>query len=43
MQLDGVWIPLVTPFRDSLLDIPSLRRLVDDLIPKGIGRRRHDG
>jgi 4-hydroxy-tetrahydrodipicolinate synthase len=36
MQLDGVWIPLVTPFRDSLLDIPSLRRLVDDLIPKGI-------
>lgn len=36
MLLEGVWIPLVTPFRDSRLDLPSLRRLVDDLIPKGI-------
>jgi 4-hydroxy-tetrahydrodipicolinate synthase len=27
-RLQGLWLPLVTPFRDSELDVPSLRRLV---------------
>jgi 4-hydroxy-tetrahydrodipicolinate synthase len=27
-QLQGLWLPLVTPFRDGKLDEPSLRRLV---------------
>src|ERR1700692_4474850 len=26
-QLQGLWLPLVTPFRDGELDEPSLRRL----------------
>lgn len=27
-RLQGLWLPLVTPFRDGELDVPSLRRLV---------------
>ena len=27
-QLQGLWLPLVTPFRDGELDEASLRRLV---------------
>ncbi len=27
-QLQGLWLPLVTPFRDRVLDVSSLRRLV---------------
>jgi hypothetical protein len=27
-QLQGLWLPLVTPFRDGELDEPSLRRLI---------------
>jgi 4-hydroxy-tetrahydrodipicolinate synthase len=27
-RLHGLWLPLVTPFRDGELDAPSLRRLV---------------
>jgi 4-hydroxy-tetrahydrodipicolinate synthase len=27
-QLQGLWLPLITPFRDGELDVPSLRRLV---------------
>src|ERR1700681_3092179 len=27
-RLQGLWLPLVTPFRDGELDEPSLRRLV---------------
>jgi 4-hydroxy-tetrahydrodipicolinate synthase len=27
-QLQGLWLPLITPFRDGELDEPSLRRLV---------------
>jgi 4-hydroxy-tetrahydrodipicolinate synthase len=36
MQLSGVWIPLVTPFRDGEVDVGSLRRLVERLVPCGI-------
>jgi 4-hydroxy-tetrahydrodipicolinate synthase len=27
-RLQGLWLPLVTPFRDGELDLPSLRRMV---------------
>jgi len=27
-RLQGLWLPLITPFRDGELDVPSLRRLV---------------
>ncbi len=27
-RLQGLWLPLVTPFRDGELDVPSLRRMV---------------
>lgn len=36
MKLSGVWIPLVTPFRDGRLDLDSLGRLVDALVAKGV-------
>ncbi len=36
MQLGGVWIPLITPFRDGSVDLDSLRGLVERLVPKGI-------
>jgi 4-hydroxy-tetrahydrodipicolinate synthase len=26
--LHGIWLPLITPFRDDKLDEPSLRRLI---------------
>jgi 4-hydroxy-tetrahydrodipicolinate synthase len=28
MRIQGIWLPLVTPFRDGELDEPSLRRLI---------------
>ena len=28
MRIEGVWLPLITPFRDGELDEPSLRRMV---------------
>jgi 4-hydroxy-tetrahydrodipicolinate synthase len=36
MDLHGVYIPLVTPFRDGAVDLESLRRIVDRLVPCGI-------
>ncbi len=34
-MLSGVWIPLVTPFRDGAIDLPSYRRLIDHYIARG--------
>lgn len=36
MTLNGVWVPLITPFRSAVVDLESLRRLVEELITKGI-------
>jgi 4-hydroxy-tetrahydrodipicolinate synthase len=36
MKLAGIWVPLVTPFCDSRLDLDSMGRLVDALLAKGI-------
>jgi 4-hydroxy-tetrahydrodipicolinate synthase len=34
--LSGVWLPLVTPFRDGELDLASVRRLVDHYIGESV-------
>jgi 4-hydroxy-tetrahydrodipicolinate synthase len=49
-RIQGLWLPLITPFRDGELDGPSLRRLaryylgqpVDGMIlaPCGVSVRR---
>jgi 4-hydroxy-tetrahydrodipicolinate synthase len=36
MKLEGVWIPVVTPFHESRLDLASLERLIEDLVPRGV-------
>lgn len=36
MRLSGIWVPLITPFRDGRLDAASLERLVESLISRGI-------
>ena len=32
-RLQGLWLPLITPFRDGKIDPPSLRRLVRHYAP----------
>jgi 4-hydroxy-tetrahydrodipicolinate synthase len=34
--LAGVWIPLITPFKDGRLDIASYRRLIGHYLDKGV-------
>ncbi|MCL1905526.1 MAG: 4-hydroxy-tetrahydrodipicolinate synthase [Clostridiales bacterium] len=29
MELKGIWVPLITPFKDNELDLPSYKRLVE--------------
>ncbi|MBI3368505.1 MAG: dihydrodipicolinate synthase family protein, partial [Burkholderiales bacterium] len=36
LELSGVWVPLVTPFREGELDLPALDRLVRRLVIEGI-------
>jgi len=33
---EGIWLPLITPFRDGEVDLPAVRRLVDYYIDAGI-------
>lgn len=35
-MLSGVWMPLVTPFKEGALDLPSYRRLIDHYIACGV-------
>ncbi|MEW9899807.1 4-hydroxy-tetrahydrodipicolinate synthase [Chitinivorax sp. PXF-14] len=35
-QFEGIWIPLVTPFRDGRLDLTAARRLASHLADSGI-------
>ena len=35
-SFEGIWLPLITPFRDSKVDLPALRGLVDHYIAAGI-------
>ncbi|MBK6294487.1 MAG: 4-hydroxy-tetrahydrodipicolinate synthase [Rhodoferax sp.] len=36
VDFSGLWIPLVTPFRDDAVDHPALATLVKHLAPKGV-------
>lgn len=36
VDFSGLWIPLVTPFKDKLVDHAALARLVKHLVPKGV-------
>ena len=36
VDFSGLWIPLVTPFKDKAVDHPALARLVQHLVPKGV-------
>src|SRR5438067_7419892 len=38
MVYEGVWVPLVTPFRDGRVDLPALSRLCEHLLGQGIAR-----
>ena len=35
-RISGVWAPIVTPFRNGLVDIASYRRLIEHLLAKGV-------
>lgn len=32
----GVWVPLITPFKDGRVDLPSYRRLIEHVLAKGV-------
>jgi 4-hydroxy-tetrahydrodipicolinate synthase len=36
MQPKGVWLPIITPFKDDKIDYKSYKRLIDHYISKGI-------
>jgi 4-hydroxy-tetrahydrodipicolinate synthase len=36
MIMVGVWVPLVTPFRDGLVDLKSYRRLIEHYVAQGV-------
>jgi 4-hydroxy-tetrahydrodipicolinate synthase len=36
VMITGVWLPLVTPFRDGAVDFDSYRRLIEHYIGKGV-------
>ena len=42
-RLEGLWLPLVTPFRDGEIDEPSLRRLVAHYAQGSLGGGPIDG
>ncbi|HWT26959.1 MAG TPA: 4-hydroxy-tetrahydrodipicolinate synthase [Mobilitalea sp.] len=36
MQLTGVWLPIITPFKDNKIDYKSYKRMIDHYTDKGI-------
>ena len=36
MQLNGVWLPIITPLKDDKIDFNSYKKLIDHYIGKGI-------
>jgi dihydrodipicolinate synthase len=36
MQLTGVWLPIITPFKDDIIDYKSYKKLIDHYTEKGI-------
>src|SRR4051794_37216381 len=35
-MISGVWLPLVTPFKDGAIDLKGYRRLIDHYVAKGV-------
>jgi 4-hydroxy-tetrahydrodipicolinate synthase len=35
-MISGVWVPLVTPFKDGQVDLESYRRLIDHYLARGV-------
>lgn len=36
MKLDGIWLPIITPFREDMVDLKSYEKLINYYIDKGI-------
>src|SRR5260221_14356917 len=36
VMITGVWVPLVTPFKDGAVDLGSYRRLIEHYIGQGV-------
>lgn len=36
MKIEGVWLPVITPFVNDEIDFASYQRLIDHYIPKGV-------
>ena len=36
MRIDGVWLPIVTPFLEDKVDFKSYRRMIEHYISKGV-------
>lgn len=36
MKLTGVWLPIITPFKDDKLDLKSYKRMIEHYINKGV-------
>ena len=35
-MLSGIWIPLITPFKDGCIDLASYRTLIGHYLDKGV-------
>jgi dihydrodipicolinate synthase len=36
MKISGVWLPIITPFHDDMVDFDAYKKMIDHYIPKGI-------
>ena len=36
MQIDGVWLPIITPFLDDKIDVVSYQKMINYYIGEGI-------
>ncbi len=36
MKIEGVWLPIITPFHNGSIDFPSYVKLIEFFISKGI-------
>lgn len=35
-RFEGIWLPLITPFREGAVDLPAVRRLVEHYVAAGV-------
>ena len=43
LNLSGIWVPLVTPFKGGAVDHAGLRRIVARCADGGVSGFRHEG